>query len=127
MENKRDNRKPEWELTKEFQDQGTGLVVQVRFLGGRGWYSLSVGSTGKTGFQRYINPRVRVNNGAINFAFNGMVLARLLDEATLYVQERLQAEEDQRFERKEAKERKQVSRDLGVNEATKRSGTHAKV
>lgn len=108
--------RPEWEIVKEFQDAGTSLMVQVRRLPiARPKYSMRVGSVGRDGqFSPFFQPLVEVVNAKVEIAFCGAALSRLFDEATLYVQEQLQAQEDDYIERKQYREYQQIQRTKGA-------------
>lgn len=108
--------RPEWEIVKEIQDAATGLMVQVRRLPiARPKFSMRVGSVGRDGqFSPFFQPEVQVENARVKMSFCGTTLSRLFDEATLYILEQLQAQEDDYIERKQYREHLQIQRTKGA-------------
>ncbi len=104
-----------WEVEKQFTDQKSGVTVQVRCLPlNPPRFSISIGSIGKNGFSPFLDPSIQVDNAVISVAFNGMVAARLLDEASLYVRERAQAVQDNHMARIISREENQIAKQSGT-------------
>lgn len=101
----------EWEVVKTFEDAATGLRVEVSRLPLRfPKFNLSVlGRRGDGSFGRFLQVDARVENAVAVVAYHGQVVGRLLDEATLYVQGRLQEVEDEEIRHKQEREFRQLS------------------
>lgn len=120
----RSNNRPQWEVEKVFSDGASGVAVQVRCLPlSPPRFSISVGSFGKNGFAPFLDPNITVNNAVIGVAFNGMVTARLLDEASLYVRERAQAIQDKATLQRIEREERQVAKATGVTDTVRTGKT----
>lgn len=108
----------DWKIVKTYEDEGSGLQVQVSVLPlQRPKYNVAVGQKRRDGaFGRFIAPAVAVSNAVVDVAKHGMVLARLLDDATIYVQEQLQHLEDEEILRKQLREQRQIERETGKSD-----------
>jgi hypothetical protein len=103
----------EWQLDKTFEDKATNIVVRVQVLDlgpFRTKYSVDVGSTRDNHTVRFLTPAARVENAQVTLPMVGMTVARLLDEAYLYVQEKLQAQEDRAIEQRQERELRGLER-----------------
>lgn len=101
-----------WELDKEFFNEALGLCVRVKRLpaGNRTRYSLEIGGLWDGKFTPYVNPQYSVEYSKVSMRFDGLALSKLVDEAQLYVSERLQAQEDRFIELKQQRERRDLER-----------------
>lgn len=107
----------DWVVVKDFTDSDTGLTVQVSKLAlHRPKFNFAIGISRDGKFQRFIAPSVRVANAVVSVAANGMKLARLFDEAGLYVQEQLQVLEDEEILAKQLREHRAIQRETGAND-----------
>lgn len=114
----------DWEIVKDFRDSETGLTVQVSKLPlRRPKFNLSIGVFRDGKLQRFISPSVHTENAVVKVAANGMKLARLVDEATLYVQEQLQVIEDEEILAKQLREHRAIQRETGANDTPKTGKT----
>lgn len=114
-----------WEVAKTFEDEPSGLQVQVSRLPLQSpRYNVSVGMKRQDGSSgRYIVPDVVVHNAVADVAKGGMVLARLFDEAMLYVQEQVQKEVDQDILRRQLREQRQIDRETGKTDVARTGKT----
>lgn len=105
-------RRNPWEVDKEFRDEKLGLCVLVKRLpaGPRTRYSLEIGGLRDGKFTPFLNPNYGIEYHNVSMRFDGMAFARLIDEAQMYVAERLQAQEDRFVEMKQRHERKDMER-----------------
>lgn len=103
----------EWSVVKEFIDAASGLVVQVSKLPlGRPRFNIAVAAKRADGVtSRFISPAVAVENAIASATFSGSTLSRLFDEATLYIQEEVQKNEDAWIARKIQREERQLERE----------------
>lgn len=105
----------EWTIVKAFVDEASGLVVQVSKLAlGRPRYNISIGArrADQEGIvSRFIQPALTVENAKATARFDGMALARIFDEATLFVQDEVQKNEDAWIARKMEREERQLERE----------------
>lgn len=114
----------DWQPLKTFTDPETGYCVEVRVLAlGKPKYSISVGQAGKDGPSRFLNPGLRVENARVEVACDGMRLARILDEAKLFIKEHAQLAEDHHIAFKIEREQRQVDRAAGVDSVAKTGKT----
>lgn len=103
----------EWTLDKTFEDNATSIVVRVQKLDlgpYRTKYSVDVGAVRDNHTVRYLTPAAKVENAKVTLPYVGMTVARLLDEAYLYVQEKLQAQEDRAIEQRQEREMRSLER-----------------
>lgn len=87
---------------------GSVCGVEVTGIPGRpGTFSLSVFTRlANGGSGRFLRPELRVENGVATVETVGLVFARLLDEACLFIQDQAQADSDAFIERKQRRELK---------------------
>lgn len=107
--------RPEWNLDKTFEDKLTGLVVRVKKLDlgrYRAKYSLDVGSVRDNRVVPFITPSTKIENALVTMGHReGQVAGRLIDEATVYIGEQLQALEDRVIEEKQRREYERKERE----------------
>lgn len=106
----------DWVTDKVIEDQATGLAVEIQKLPlSHPKFSLVVVQrrTDGKGYSRFIHPRVKAENAVVTVGHHGMVIARLMDEATLHVQECLQAIEDRWILQKQMREQADIDRQTG--------------
>jgi hypothetical protein len=105
-------RRNPWELDKEFFNEGLGLCVRVKRLpaGTRTRYSLEVGGIRDGKFTPYLNPQYSVEYSKVTMRYDGLAMSKLIDEAQLYVAERIQAQEDRYIELKQQREQRDLER-----------------
>lgn len=113
------NRPNPWQLEKEFYDEALGLCVRVKRFGSANTYrnrgnaprySLEAGGIHDGKFTPYLTPAYGVTHARVSMRQDGMAMARLLDEALLYVADRLQAHEDFLIEMKQRQELRDIER-----------------
>lgn len=126
--------KPEWVHDKTFEDKPTGLAVRVKKLSlgtYRARYSLDVGSVRDNRIVPFFSPAAKIENAAVTMGHReGMTIGRLVDEATVYIGEQLQALEDRAIEDKQRRELEKQERQTqgpkkvqGLSKFTDRSKT----
>ncbi len=123
------NDKPLWILDKEFVDEASGLVVQVKRLDlPRPKFSLNVGKRLPDGkFAPFIHPQYAIDNATLTLtAFNGARLGWLYDEALLYIEEQLQAGHFAYLAEKEKRETERLARARGSVNAPRDPGKTAR-
>ena len=114
--------KPEWVTVKTFHDPNTNLAVEVQKTKGfKSRYSVVAGRLKDGKFSRFLYPTFKVENAVVTVKCEGMALARLLDEAYLFVQDDKQRQEDDFIGRRQEREQEQVRRAQGVDD-TNRTG-----
>lgn len=108
-------RQQEWKVVKTCEDEATGLAVQVSMLPlYHPKYNLTVCQRRQDGsYSRFFAPNVRVEHAKAVTAYTGMVLARLFDEATLFVNDQVQAHADEEIFNRQIREERQIERQLG--------------
>lgn len=111
----RSQQKTEWKTDKVFTDTASGLAVEVQRLPlQRPKFSILIGQVRDGGgVGRFVRPNTTVENAKVNVTKNGMTLARLYDEALLYVEGELQSIEDDYILRKQLREQRQIDRETG--------------
>jgi hypothetical protein len=119
----------QWVVAKRFVSPESTVCVEVQVLnlGPNTKYSISIGDMRDNRISRFVAPRIQVQNAVVGVAHDGMKIARLFDEATLYIQEQLQVAEDKRILSKQMKEQRQVERENGTQSVAHTGKTQREV